>query len=648
MLENGININQHVEKCKGKFSNMRLGLVSRVSENGRFSTDHETMRDFFPLRNVIASGKFFGITFRPEPAMHIILKNHVAELATDLEYEDLKESRLFELFTNYCVVSKHFLGRFDPKDVTTDEDDASLDGVAIIIDGDLILTVDDALEVFKTHKTNLAVDVVFCQAKSGEKFKKEEISNFKIGLEDYLSLDPKLPNGKLNAESINILKVVLNNLKKVKNRRPNAYIYYCTTGVYTAEREIKATFDIIERYIKDSELFYSVQVRPLGRGELLKFYAEISEKNEAKLTLIDYFGMPAMPGIPQSYVAIVQAQKYVESLLQDEEGNLRQSVFEENVRSYLGNENDVNQAIEATLKSAEKKSLFSVLNNGITIVAPELTLTPNTKEIHLTNYQIINGCQTSSTLFENKLLLTDSVNVVVKFIESPDNEGSSDIISATNSQSDIPKEAFFGLRAKAKLVQKNFAAQNQHSTPENLIHFERRQGEYRGTSLQSSRVFDVREVARCYSAMFLDFPHNSARYVAKIFTVGQEALFCEDDHESYYYAACLTLYKYQVLINSKKIGAQNYLKLRWHIIQLFKWICHGKMDVPKPNSNKAEAYATKIISTLTSDDKAYVKIFERCQKIVDSVGFPTDDALKRGKFSSDLMVAAEKYLRTKR
>ncbi|MGO4575014.1 AIPR family protein [Cupriavidus sp. 2TAF22] len=574
--------------------------------------------------------------------MHIILKNHVNELANDLEHEGLSESKLFELFCNYCVVSKHYLGRFDPIDVTTEEDDASLDGVAIVIDGDLITTVDDAEESFNTHKTNLTVDVVFTQAKSSEKFKKEEIANFKIGLEDYLSLDPKLPNGKLNTDSIEILKIVLKNLKKVRNRRPNALIYYCTSGVYGGEREIKATFEIIERYVKDTELFYNVTVRPLGRGELLKLYADLSEKNEAKLRLIEYFGMPAMPGIPQSYVAIVNARSLVEALLMDGDDNLRQSVFEENVRSYLGDKNDVNLAIQDTLKSAEKKSLFSVLNNGITVVTPELTLTPNTKEIHLTNYQIINGCQTSSTLYENRLLLTESVNVVVKFIESPENEGSSDIIAATNSQSDIPKEAFFGLRSKAKLVQKYFSVQNQHAQPENLVYFERRQAEFKNAEYQSTRIFDIRETARCYAAMFLDIPHNSARYVAKIFSISEENLFREDDHESYYYAACLALYKYQALINGRKIGAQNYTKVRWHIIQLFKWLCHGKTETPPPNSKKADAYATKIISVLNSDDKSYVKIFQKCQKIVDEVGFPSDDALKRGKYSQDLMAAVQR------
>lgn len=579
--------------------------------------------------------------------MHIIMKNHVEELARDFEYEDLDISKKFERFCNYCVTSKHYFGRFSPADVTTDEDDASIDGLAVLIDGDLIATVDDAIEVFKTHKTNLPVDIIFTQIKSGEQFKKDEIANFKLGLEDFLSLDPKLPNGKFNTEALEIFKIVLKNLKKVKNRRPNCIVYYCTSGVYSAEREIKAAFGIIKRYIEKIEFFYSVDVSPLGRSELIRYYAQLSEKNEAKLKLIDYFGMPAMPGIPQSYVAIVNARSLVDALLVDPDGNLRESVFEENVRSFLGSGNDVNTAIEKTLQDGEKKSLFSVLNNGITVVAPELTLTPNTKDIQLVNYQIINGCQTSSTLHANKLLLTDSVNVVVKFIESPENDASSDIIAATNSQSDIPKEAFFGLREKAKLVQKYFKIQNQERAPENHIHFERRQGEFKNAGYQSTRIFDVREVARCYAAMFLDIPHNAARYVATIFSASGDNLFREGDHEAYYYAACLVLYKYQTLINGRKIGAQNYIKARWHVIQLFKWLCVGEMDTPTPNSKKAEAYALKLIDALDSEARSYIKIFERCQKIIDDLGFPTDDELKRARFAQETMAAARQVLAKK-
>ena len=576
--------------------------------------------------------------------MHIILKNHVQELAGDYEYIDLKETKLFEIFCNYCVTSKHYLGRFDPKEITTEGDDASLDGIAIVIDGDLITTEEDANELFKTHKTNLSVDIILTQVKSGEQFRKEEINNFKVGLEDYLSLDPKLPNGKLNIESIKILKVILNNLKKVRNRRPNAHVYYCNSGTYKDEREIKASFEIINRYVRETDLFYKVSVTPLGRSEILKLYADLTQKNEAKLKLIDYFGMPKMPGIPQSYMAIVNARQFIDALLTDDDGNLRQSVFEENVRSFLGNSNDVNAAIQRTIQNAEMKSLFSVLNNGITVVAPEITLIPNTKEINLTNYQIINGCQTSSTLYENKLLLTESVNVVVKFIESSDSEASSNIISATNSQSDISKEAFFGLRNKAKLVQKYFEAQNQIVSQESRIFFERRQAEFRGCGHQASRIFDVREVARCYAAMFLDIPHNSARYVKTIFSINGDNLFKEDDHESYYYASSLALYKYQTLINGRKIGAQNYIKMRWHIIQIFKWLCHNKIETHLPNSKKADAYANKIINILNSENKAYIKVFENCQNLINSIGYPSEDALKRGRFTQLLMTATAKQV----
>jgi hypothetical protein len=576
--------------------------------------------------------------------MHIILKSHVEEVAADFELQDAQLSKKFEYFCNYCVVSKHYFGRFNPAVVTTDGDDASIDGVAVVIDGDLITTQDDATAVFSTHKTNLQVDVVFTQAKSGEQFKKDEIASFKLGLEDFLSLDPKLPNGKLNADAIEVIKVVLANLKKVKNRRPNCHVYYCTSGVYVLERELQASFEILQRYLDETEFFASSTVKPLGRGEIIRLYADLAEKNEAKLPLIEYFGMPKMPGIPQSYVAIVKARELVASLLEDADGNLRESVFVENVRSFLGNNNDVNAAIQQTLLNPEKKSLFSVLNNGITVVAPELTLTPNTKEIHLTNYQIINGCQTSSTLQANKLHLTDSVNVVVKFIESPENEASGDIIAATNSQSDIPKEAFFGLRSKAKLVQKYFIAQNGVASPENHVHFERRQSEYKHSGYQSTRIFDVREVARCYAAMFLDLPHNAARYVATIFSANGESLFKEEDHESYYYAACLALYKYQTLINGRKIGAPNYTKARWHVVQLFKWMCHGHTDTPPPNAKKAEAYARKLIDSLNDEDKGYIKTFERCQRVIDAVGFPTDDELKRARFGQDLLTEAKKQL----
>lgn len=70
--------------------------------------------------------------------MHVILKKHLEEIKKEFELDE-SESKLFEIFCNYCIVSKSYLGRFNPFNITTKEDDASIDGIAIIIDGDLIL-----------------------------------------------------------------------------------------------------------------------------------------------------------------------------------------------------------------------------------------------------------------------------------------------------------------------------------------------------------------------------------------------------------------------------------------------------------------------------------------------------------------------------
>ncbi|KJU84432.1 heavy metal translocating P-type ATPase [Candidatus Magnetobacterium bavaricum] len=68
------------------------------------------------------------------------------------------------------------------------------------------------------------------------------------------------------------------------------------------------------------------------------------------------------------------------------------NVFYDNVRDYLG-ENPVNQKIDKTLKDA-KYDIFSILNNGITIVADKKNSNVG-RLFSISNYQIVNGCQTT-------------------------------------------------------------------------------------------------------------------------------------------------------------------------------------------------------------------------------------------------------------
>ncbi|MCG8805266.1 AIPR family protein [Tenacibaculum finnmarkense] len=575
--------------------------------------------------------------------MHLILKKNIEELQKEFGYiED--DSKNFEIFCNYCVASKSYLGRFNPINITTDEDDASIDGIVIIIDGELITTKEDAEEIFDTHKTNFEVKLILTQVKSGEKFNKSEIANFNLGIKDFLSLNPQLPNGELNKEAISILNVIYNNLRKVKRKLPEIEIYYCSSGVYKSEREIEASFKIIERDIIGTELFHTVSINPIGRSQLTKIWNSINDTNEVKLKLIEYFGMPPMPNIPQSYVTLVNAKEFVDKVLKDENGIIKNEVFEENIRAFLG-DTPVNKKISDTLNSVDKKKIFSVLNNGITIVTPELTLTPNSKEIDLVNYQIINGCQTSNTLFENYSSLDNDINIVVKCIESSNDDNISDIIDATNSQTNIPDEAFYSLKEKTKLVQKYFEIKNSELSREFHLYFERRENEFKNKDFQQARIYDIKLLCRAYNAMFLNQPFNSARYVSQIFKIQKDNLFKESDQESMYYTSALTLYRFNNLVNIKKHNAHKYVLFRWHILEIFKHVIHKKVEDIKPNSNKANKYCEKVIKILNSNNRAYESIFKHCYEIINLLTYPSKDVLKRSKYNQELLEKTKEYVK---
>lgn len=147
-----------------------------------------------------------------------------------------------------------------------------------------------------------------------------------------------------------------------------------------------------------------------------------------------------MDGITEAYLAIVPLKAFVENVLMDSDHKLRMHIFEENVRAFLGNENPVNKQIKSTLESSPSQERFAILNNGITIISPDVKV--QNDKISIDNYQIVNGCQTSNVLFDNYNLLSPTSMVTVKVIEATDPDVIADVVRATNSQSKVDETQF--------------------------------------------------------------------------------------------------------------------------------------------------------------------------------------------------------------
>jgi hypothetical protein len=132
--------------------------------------------------------------------------------------------------------------------------------------------------------------------------------------------------------------------------------------------------------------------------------------------------------------------------------NAYPSVFDENLRRFRGFGGVVNKAISESCKSSVEAPLFWFLNNGISIVCDNFDVHKDYDNpfINLENMQIVNGCQTSTTLalnYEDRTL-QPSTKVMVRIFKTNSKDLSSKLVVTTNTQNKITARE---LRAKDEI-----------------------------------------------------------------------------------------------------------------------------------------------------------------------------------------------------
>jgi AIPR protein len=125
-------------------------------------------------------------------------------------------------------------------------------------------------------------------------------------------------------------------------------------------------------------------------------------------------------------------------------GGMDQTLFGSNVRGFLGTSGrPVNAEIQKTLSSEQTADLFVLLNSGVIITCRELDYDENQNEstvVHLDGFQIVNGLQTSSVIFEMLRAgrLPANAKLTVKIIAVGDDDAlASQIAYATNLQTPV-------------------------------------------------------------------------------------------------------------------------------------------------------------------------------------------------------------------
>lgn len=562
--------------------------------------------------------------------MHLIVKSHLKSFSDSFGLNSDSEAVQFEKFCTYSLLSSRYTTEFDLDDVSTGDDDDGIDGVAVVIDEVPCPSSENAEEIFSDDRRNHDVDLVFVQAKGGERFDLGDFLKFKEGVLRFVSAEAYEASDEILSEAKKTFDVMISNVPKVRNGQPSIFVSFVTTGLYQEPVELETARLEFERQLQDTGYFFEVTVSILGRAELTKLWVGTYSGTQASFTALSNAALPQILGIDEAYLAVVRAADLVSQLLVTEDGNLRGQVFEENVRAYLGDDNPVNRSITETILS-ESASRFPVLNNGITIVSPDVHLQGNV--FHLKNFQIVNGCQTSNVLFENKDHL-DELMVNLKIVETQDEDVFAELVRATNSQSKVDDAQFLSLKPVVRRVEQYFNSIDPDDR-ERKLYLERRDRQYVGQDVPALRVYSLHNASKCVTSMFCGRPELAFRYPKRMYEELGGTIFAEEVKEVVFYAACLTMHRFNLLVSNSTIP-QNMKRFKWHVLALAQAIiCEEKSA--KLNSRAVIKQCEKVVTVMGQHGPEATGVFEKATQICNDVGEVTNDRLKRQAILSEML-----------
>ena len=203
--------------------------------------------------------------------------------------------------------------------------------------------------------------------------------------------------------------------------------------------------------INDAEIDVRVSFEAFDLRDLVELFQSHLESDDASETNVDISVNPSMlhdvGGDFKTIQLTIPAKQIIEIRRR---GGYK--IYSLNPRGPLGNK--TNTKIKETLRS-ENRRMFHLLNNGLSAICDSYSLSDSTLRVR--NFRVVNGCQTTETLWSVRSVIEDdpSVLVNVKLIECPQSLHTF-IARATNTQAPLRAEDFISTDPIQDELQRQF------------------------------------------------------------------------------------------------------------------------------------------------------------------------------------------------
>ena len=330
----------------------------------------------------------------------------------------------------------------------------------------------------------------------------------------------------------------------------------------------------------DNGTFEDFSCEPLGADELI-YLINVQEKRQRRIdadikmkydannpSLIKYYSEDL-----KGLVCSVPASEISRLVNSDTEG----AIFDLNIRRYLGTRGAVNKDIRETCTNNDESYLFWFLNNGITVVCDQFDAVtdPDNPLIKIKNMQIVNGCQTATTLAlaDKEGKLSRDVRVILRIYETQDSSLVDRMVLTTNNQNRISNR---NLRANDQVqidLENAFDIYN--------FYFERKHRQFADVVSDASRILPNELVGQAFLSIVLKKPSDGRGRKYKVWAEFYDRIFTGYSVEPYIISTliirlCANWLKNEGLTTSEDDITRNIAKKGvFHISRIASYLWRG-------------------------------------------------------------------------
>ena len=522
----------------------------------------------------------------------LVLDGFVKNFADARGLSHFNPTELFEAF-----VASSILRKYHQSDITDIHDgvivggpgDGGLDAVAIMVNGRPARTAED-VQFFVDNLRRLDVEFVFIQAKSSPNFNAADIGSFLFGVEQFfagvLGSEPKIAFNTDIEQLVDLTRhVYKQNIKMQEN--PKCFLYYVSSGKWTDAHDPLGRLTDGQDRLRQLNIFSHVRAAPIDAELLKAVYRELERGVVKDVEFSKTAVFPQIDGVDDAYIGLLRGDEFIK-LVSTDDGDLNRELFYDNVRDFQGH-NPVNSEIGHTLANQQLRYNFPLLNNGVTIVARELNRRGDIFTI--SDFQIVNGCQTTHIIFQNKANIGADIFVPVKLVATRDRQVITEVIKATNRQTAVLPEALESLTPFHKELEDFYTI--RESSIDDRIYYERRSKQYAIDNVNPRNIVTLTGQIKSFIGMFLNEPHSHPRYYGELLRSYEGRLFANDHKPAPYYASGIALLAVEQWLNSRP-AARHLRSYKHQFLMLLRASISGP-DLPKLSSNAISPYSLQIV-----------------------------------------------------